>query len=851
MKARLPFIVHFVTLLFIFNTAGIAQDVHFEVINPPKDVPWQLISGMSQGPDGFLWISNYTGVYKYDGQQFTHYLHDPKKPNSIADNRIECILAVNDGTTWIGTYITGLDHLDPATGIVTHFRHLANDPSSLSNDTVTALMQDKQGILWVGTYRGIDRFNPQTGTFTHFAHIANDSTSLSNNLVRVIYEDHEGVIWVGTGSPFGENAAGGAAGLNRFDRKTGTFKSYRHDPKNPNSIADNRVRAIFEDSKGNFWVGTAGDGLQTLDRTTGIFTHYYYDAHHPERLSRPALEKTLGYVDDNITFITEDNAGRIWIGTMEGGINVYDPSTKKVSYYGSAKNSKEQLPTNQFWYAYKTRDGIIWISTWGASNNIYNLYKVNPYQNKLPYYYLRDTINAFAEDDDHTLWLASQRGLIHIGTDGKQQKILVAKDTLSGKNIIINIEKDEESNTFWVATAGGLYHFDPATNVFTGYRRRERDIKSLLSDTVNVVKQDGKDSLWIGTFRGFQLMDIKTGKFVKQFQSNAQIATNGDIIQDIVTDKNNLVWICTLGGLKRFDKSSGHIKQYLANVLNGVNCVMEDRDGNLWAATNQGLYKYSKESDDFTLFTDASGTLTASTGIGWITEDHQKNLWLNTTVGIIKLDVAKNTTVVYGKTQGVDAGFVTLYGYTRENGEILYGSRPGYFAFQPERLIQSIPAPLISITNFLLASKPVTPGQGSVLPLPLSQIKRFDLKHDQNTFSFEFASIDYASTGESNHLQYMLENYDHGWQIAGENKAAYYFNVAPGNYIFKVKAVNDSGIWTEKDIAIIVSPPWWKTRWAYALYIICFLGITFFGNSFIRKRIIEKERMKSREKEMA
>ena len=72
MKARLPFIVHFVTLLFIFNTGGIAQDVHFDLINPPKDIPWQLISGMSQGPDGFLWISTYTGVYKYDGQQFTH-----------------------------------------------------------------------------------------------------------------------------------------------------------------------------------------------------------------------------------------------------------------------------------------------------------------------------------------------------------------------------------------------------------------------------------------------------------------------------------------------------------------------------------------------------------------------------------------------------------------------------------------------------------------------------------------------------------------------------------------------------------------------------------------------------------
>ncbi len=265
---------------------------------------------MSQGPDGFLWIANYTGVYRYDGAQYMHYLHDPKNTNSIADNRVECILAANEGNIWIGTYVSGLDNLDPHSGIVTHYRHLANDPSSLSNDTVTVLMQDKQGNLWVGTYGGLDRFDPQTRSFKHFAHQPHDSLSLSNNMVRAIYEDHEGMIWVGTGSPFGENADQGAAGLNRLDPKTGVFTSYKHDPKNPGSISDNRVRAIFEDSKGNFWVGTAGDGLQTLDRATGIFTHYYYDPAHPEKLSRPALEKTLPYADDHITFITEDNAGQ-------------------------------------------------------------------------------------------------------------------------------------------------------------------------------------------------------------------------------------------------------------------------------------------------------------------------------------------------------------------------------------------------------------------------------------------------------------------------------------------------------------------------------------------------------------
>ncbi|HEU5051780.1 MAG TPA: two-component regulator propeller domain-containing protein [Hanamia sp.] len=850
MKIRLSFFLHVPITILLFQQSGLAQDIHFEVINQPKDVPWQLISGMSQGPDGFLWISNYTGVYKYDGQQFTHYLHDPKNSNSLADNRTECILAAKDGTTWIGTYVTGLDHLDPATGIFTHFRHLPHVSASLSNDTVTALMQDKQGTLWVGTYGGIDRFNAQNGTFTHFVHVANDSTSLSNNLVRVIYQDHEGVIWVGTGSPFGENAAGGAAGLNRFDSKTGTFKSYKHDPKNPNSIADNRVRAIFEDSKGNFWVGTAGDGLQTLDRTTGVFTHYYYDPAHPERLSRPPLEKTLPYVDDNITFITEDNAGRIWIGTMEGGINVYDPSTKKVTYYGSDKNSKEQLPTNQFWYAYKTRDGIIWISTWGATNNIYNLYKVNPYQNKLPFYSVGDTVNAFAEDNAHTLWLASEGGLIHIGNDGKEQKFLIARDGPPVRNVVINIIKDRQSNTFWLATPAGLYHFDPATRIFTGYHQAETTDNNLRRDVFLTITEDAKGGLWCGTLSGVELRDSKTGAFIKRFVRNTGL-TNDDIIQDIEIDRSNQIWVSSSGGITKLDQSSGKFKPYLTSIsLGGTSCVMQDSDGNLWVGARQGLYKYNKDKDDFILYTDVSGTLTASTVISWITEDHQKNLWLNTSRGIIKLNTQNGTTVLYGKNQGVDLWSFSIIGYTRSNGEILYPNHEGYFAFQPSRLAQNIPPPLVSFTNFLLASKPVMPGDGSVLPQSLSLTKNIRLKYNQNTFSFEFASIDYASTGENNHLQYTLENYDHRWLPAGENKTAYYFNVAPGSYTFKIKATNDNGLWTEKDIQIIISPPWYRTWWAYSLYIICFLTALFFTNRFIRNRIVEKERMKSREKEL-
>src|SRR6185312_6232432 len=181
------------------------------------------------------------------------------------------------------------------------------------------------------------------------------------------------------------------------------------------------------------------------------------------------------------------------------------------------------------------------------------------------------------------------------------------------------------------------------------------------------------------------------------------------------------VWVGTAGGLTKLDEQSGKFKPYLTNLsLGGIGCVMEDSGGNLWAATNQGLYKFNKANNDFTFFTDVSGALTASTIIIWITEDHEKNLWLNTSRGIIKLDIEQRTTVVYGKNQGVDANAVTL-GFTRENGEILYGSSQGYFAFQPSRLVLNIPAPFVSITNFLLASKRVTPGKGRVLLQTLPQ----------------------------------------------------------------------------------------------------------------------------------
>ena len=166
---------------------------------------------------------------------------------------------------------------------------MQNDPGSLSDDSVSIILRDHQGILWVGTHNGLDRLDEKTGKFIHYRNEPGNPRSLSSNAVRAIYEDRRGVIWIGTGL-YWESKINNDGGLNRFDRNTGTFTRYLNDPKNPHSLINNKVRAIFEDSRGTFWVGTSGDGLHTMDREKGSFERHLYNPAKPDELSRPKLK---------------------------------------------------------------------------------------------------------------------------------------------------------------------------------------------------------------------------------------------------------------------------------------------------------------------------------------------------------------------------------------------------------------------------------------------------------------------------------------------------------------------------------------------------------------------------------
>jgi ligand-binding sensor domain-containing protein/signal transduction histidine kinase len=799
-----------------------AQQISFKRVTPPEGASWGgFITGITQDQQGYMWFTTHTGLYRYDGYQWVAYKNSPMQETSLASDRAECTYADRAGYIWVGTFGQGLERLDPQTGKFTHFIHNPDDKNSISSDTVTVLLEDREGMLWVGTHNGLNLYNPETGTFTHYVHNRNDTASLSNNQVRAIYEDRQGTIWVGTGSPFAGETPEGEGGLNKFDRLTGKFQRYLHDPENPRSLINNKVRAIFEDSRGTFWVGTFGDGLHTMDRKSGTFTRHKYDPAQPEKLSRPYLRS--GRTDDGVTFIHEDASGAIWIGSYRGGLNRYDPETKRVQHFEYSKNVSHGIGDNGTWAAYSSREGVLWISTWGG-----DIYCVNPFRSIIPYVEMGASVNAFFEEPSGVLWLGTEHGVVR---QDKLHQITTrfirdATDSTSlSDNYILSVHQDRQG-TIWIGTEkGGLNRFDRESETFTHYRHDPSDEGSIRSDGIVAIMEDRKGQLWLGTAKGLDRFDAKTASFIHYDEKvNGGKKQPEYIINCLLEDQEGDIWMGTYKGkhgVSRVSPATGKFKHYLEGT--NINSLYEDKQGTLWAGTDVGLFQFNHAKGRFIPFVDPF------TGKGFplvtnVLEDNQQSLWVSTSAGLVRVNRSRDALSLYGWNHGVNPIAFTMGGHIGRSGALYIGDKNGYYSFMPEMIGVNVQPPQIILTDFRLFDKVVKPGSDKPFDVQLSEVKEIFLDHDENVFSFSFAGIHYRNPEENRHL-YKLEKYDEVWRAASLDRTASYFKVPPGKYVFRLKVANSDGVWSERSVTIHVGSPWWSTWWAYGLYATLLLAV--------------------------
>ena len=808
-----------------------------------------MINGVTQDTQGYMWFSSYRiGLSRYDGYQVTLFRNDPGDSNSLATNNVVCVFADHNGMIWAGTQ-SGLDRFDPRTGIFTHFRHKKEDPSSLSDDVVLAILEDHNGTLWIGTESGLNRMDMKTGTFTRYQQNPNDTTSLSCNRVQVLYEDHRGTLWVGTANPQRFFDSKEEGGLNRLDSKTGKFTRYLHDPNDSLTLINDRVGAIFEDSRGVFWVSTAGDGLHTIDREKGTFQRYTYDPSHPDKLSGPPPQNDVG-LDLNNFFVAEDSSGAIWIASSKRWVSRYDPKTKKIHHFDSFNGDVQAV--RRVTEAFSSREGVLWLTTWDGS-----IFRVDPFEVSIPHVFIGSSVHAVHEDVSSVLWLGTQgEGLIQ--TDRKKGSVkqfctdLNVHYGLSDAFITAICEGDD--STFWISSANGLNHYNRKTKIFTRYVNDPQNKTSLTNGFVTAIAQDKPGSLWVATTKGLDRFDIKSGVFT-HYRNDPHDSTSlgGISVSSLLKDHSGNLWVGLGNGtVSLFNSQTGKFKRFSYGVGKRqsayivVNSITEDAENIIWLGTTNGLYRSNPAVDTFLLFTDPEIGLTSTTVIACILEDDKKNLWVSSSAGILRFSPKRDEITVYSRNQGVDAASLTvawghnMQGVKGKRGELFFGDKTGYYAFFPDQLKRNATPPQIVITDFRLAdNQPVKPGKGSPLNLPITYTKEVHLKYNQNVFSFDFIGIHYSSP-EDIRILFMMENLDNTWRKASREKKAFYYNVPPGHYIFHVKAANRDGVWGEKAITVIINRPWYKTWWAYVIYVVGFVVIVWMF-TWYRSRQLKKE----------
>lgn len=784
-----------------FSLPAYAQtgSIRFENISTEQGLSQSTVHAIVQDRQGFMWFGTEGGLNKYDGYQFTVYKHDPDNFKSISDNLIQSLYVDRAGELWVGTSL-GLDRFDPNTDTFLHYpQDFAGSPD-FSGQSVSVIFQDRSGILWIGTDGGgLATLDLTTNQLKVYKHSAEDPQSLSDNSINSIYEDRSGGLWIGTD-----------AGLDLFDQTTGKFiLTFGPASSDSPSIGNGQVLAIYEDDQGTMWIGTQ-NGLFQRDRAGNQLMEYQHDPNMPDSLG-----------DNSVTCILEDSQGELWIGTRTG-LDLFDSTQKRFIHYIHDPNDPYSLASDSIRSIYEDRSGVLWIGTSGGLNKYarstqkYALYQYNP---GLPNSLSDNNIWSVYEDHLSNLWVGTFfAGLNRL--DPKTGTVTVyqnnpADPTSLSSNEIRAILEDHNGNLWIGMERGGLDRYDPETGTFIHYRNNSADPGSLSDNDVFSIYEDHSGRLWIGTQRGgLDQFDQAAGTFTRyQHDANDPSSLSDNDVRAIYEDRTGVLWIGTFGGIDLWDNRTDHFTIYrhdpnnpssLSNDM--VNCIFEDQEGTVWVGTfGGGLDRFDRNTQSFTHYTEKNG-LPDDTVYG-ILADTNGDLWLSTNKGLAKFDPVAKTFRNYDTSDGLQGDqFNPGAFFQSKDGEMFFGGTQGLNAFYPKQVTDNPTPPPVVITAFQKFNQTVQTD--------LASNETIQLSYHDSFISFEYTALDYNAP-EKNQYAYQLVGVDKDWVYAGTRRYASYTDLPGGDYIFRVKASNNDGVWNSEGTAIRIhiTPPFWQTWW--------------------------------------
>lgn len=415
-----------------------------------------------------LWIASNAGLWCYNTKTHQAEKKYVQKAGQLTSTQITSLLKTNDHELWAGTDGGGINILNLNSN---QFSYITDNPGrlSLSSNAVAALFRDKESRRWVGTLRGgLNIIDPNKAKFRTISHDRGTKNTLSNNFVLSYFEQSSKKLWIGTDG----------GGLSIWNKHANAFTNFKHNPADPGSISGNFITSIKSDRSGNIWLATYDGGISRYLPASNQFVTYY--------------GKNLPGKDICTVFwvLYEDNAGRLWAGSIQDGIYLYNVKTDQFERFDAALKNILVLQEDH--------NGQQWAGDWNS------LIRIDWKSKKYTYYPMEKPVRAVHEDRNGNFWVGTEAGLVLFDRKNNRSiKRYTTEDGLSNNHILNML--DDKSGNLWISTYNGLSCFNISKRTFRNYSRVDGLTSNEFNYNASLALKSGE--LIFGGFKGSTLFD--------------------------------------------------------------------------------------------------------------------------------------------------------------------------------------------------------------------------------------------------------------------------------------------------------------------------------------------------------
>jgi len=777
--------------------------------------------------NGFLWIGTAQGLFRFDGYSYKSYTYQQGNKRSLCDNNVYSLLEDTEGNLWIGTH-NGLSKYDKKHDDFKNYTVGVTDSFYYNSNQIKDLLIDHQQRFWVARNNAISLYIPKKDSFIIYSNHLPSGIKAGRNITKIV-SDLRNNIWIGTWN----------AGIIKFDTNTKKFFSIDEKLGNSENLRSKQIISLaITDSL--LWFGHRDKGFGQLNINNMNISYSLHD-------------KTVKETGESFNRIFVDKVGDTWLYN-DNAIAIYNPESFQLRKINNNHFLENTFKTTKISFLYIDADSILWVNRIDEGLVCYHPYANNfaKYYKKLPRErkdIIQNYVKSFIEDPAGNLWIATfDDGLIKLNKDGSFKRF-VSGTKMFTSNKITHLLLDNQ-NKIWVSTSNGIIIIDPLSEkVENRFAVQKNGINGLYFNFVLKVFQDSRNNYWIINQEGLDFYNPSENTF-RHFNQNNLGGFSHYKFTSIDEDKDGNLWFGTENGLNKFDykkktiSSYFHIPDVNSSLSNSQINYVKYINKHLWICTANGLNEFDFQKEKF-LRLEHLEQVVGKNVSGVLEDDDKDFIWIISESGLSKYNTVSQKVVNYGKFENLNISDETFY-RTKERKFYLGGAHEDYYTFYPKQIKINPKIPPVYITNFLLFNKPVLVSTDQINTPLLENIintKSIKLKYFQNSFGFEFTALNYLIP-EKNQFAYKLEGFDKDWSFTDfKRRYANYTNLHPGDYIFCVRACNNDGIWNEEGakLRIHIASPYWLTWYAYLFYFTLLVFILYLA----RRITIQQTRLKS------